>query len=99
MAQSRQRREPLNGGECVRGKMDVQAINRTTCRSADIYPALYTERSEIYRGATAPLTSPIDRPELPLRLTGMSTGREDECVCLRVESLKANGVFVEVFMV
>lgn len=78
--------------------MDVQAINRNTCPTADIFPALFAERCEIYWGATAPLTSPIDRPELPLRLTGMSTGREDECVCLRVESLKAHGVFVEVLM-
>lgn len=103
ITQSRRETLTFKRGEFVRGKTDVQAINRNTHTHADphagAFSALCAARSEIYRGATAPLTSPIDRPELPLRLTGMSTGREDDgvCVCLGMESLN-DEVFVGVFM-
>lgn len=75
--------------------MDVQAVNRKqVCeRPADrhIFNTLHRVCSDVYWEMTAPLTSPIDPPALPLRLTGMSTGREGVCVFV-LESFKGDGV-------
>lgn len=63
-----------------------------------IFSTLHHVRSDIYWEATAPLTSPIDCPALPLRLTGVSTGRGNVSVCLGVESFRGNRLFLGVFM-
>lgn len=77
--------------------MDVQTVNRKQLtnthkhRTADRH-IFCSVCCDIYWEATAPLTSPIDRPALPLRLTGMSTGRV--CVFKRqyVVSLSVYGL-------
>lgn len=82
--------------EFVRGKMDVQTVKRkqstnTHCHylththtlQINTFSALCSVCCDIYWEATAPLTSPIDRPAFPLRLTGMSAGRECVCLCWR----------------
>lgn len=67
--------------------MDVQTANRkqstnTHCHyfthtlQINTFPAVCGVCCDTYWEATAPLTSTIDRPALPLRLTGKSAGRE-----------------------